>query len=1061
MAEAAEFWEPGIHIRPGAPPAGDVIFIPCDDAGSPGPLNTYILEALGLSTSLIPHPSQLLLGYWVIHEKASKLVFVVTVGRGGGTPQLLTDNLRSALRDRSLKDASHIWLPLMGTGAGHLTPYESLGITRYALDQSGWIRSDVSITIAPPANADLEELGVSAPAAEPVEPLRRRARRKGAPPEARTVDASVFYASPSEWNSEWLAALRPGKIMFWIKNGGSHLKRFRRGHAVVLLAGRDVAEHPGRGAIVAFGVQTAGPERHFEDDEKNRRWPVTITHVFDREQFPRSLIEDQTGLLLRAAAGGVHSLDSLQTEILSLILASAGVPPFPLNDEVAETLLARGQSIEEALAAYPYIHEVGQPVPIPAPVKIDGGEEKKEQKKEPPPPPFDAQSEYLSDTPAHDVDLLDRGEFAVALARRLHDIWCRRNGLWPKGVKADKTREDLEIVADDTFIVHVDAPWGGGKTTFANFVAQVLNPRGARLRAAHFLNNHVADLPKTPPPSLDGVFLGDYSPTGWEPHPRDGRRPWTIVRSNAWRYQDVEPPWWQIYLDVAQAIRRAALDDFRRHAGILASPRAGRTDRLRAAGGMASALWRWARAKLLGVTYQISNTRLLKHLTLTVVAFCLFALSLKVVPWKRWTSDGAVDPAKIKALIEFGLLGLGALGGGLAAFGTLLSQSLAPDLDFSGETKRIGVGDPIARFRKTFRKMLELGRRPVLLIVDDLDRCAPKHVVELLRGFQTILQSPRMFVMILGDRHWIETAHSVWHADMKGLALGPEASLGGRFVEKVFQLSFVLPAMSREARDRYTRAQLGEPGQATQTPPPAATKLAQEVETALNAPAPAAEREKKVHDLIQQAKAGGDADEAEVEAVQADAASRITVDAVGDVELTGRTEKLLAGLAPLLPNNPRQIKRVINAFPLFAAVGARFFGYRAPGLLSTDDDTRAWRQLALWVALSTEWPVTWRALAARPLLLDAAYAPEAADREAAVAALSAGGDDKAKAEVEGEARRLRADPALARLLGACALPESAGRAAMLFGATRVEPASVREFNRIIWEAGFDVGETAP
>ncbi|MFT4254392.1 MAG: P-loop NTPase fold protein, partial [Caulobacter sp.] len=632
----------------------------------------------------------------------------------------------------------------------------------------------------------------------------------------------------------------------------------------------------------------------------------------------------------------------------------------------------------------------------PEPPPSDTAAETPPSPEQPPPPSsFDGRSEYLSDTPAHDVDLLDRGEFAVALARRLHDIWCRRNGLAPTRVKAADAPDEHEVVADDTFIVHVDAPWGGGKTTFANFVAQVLNPRGARLRKEHFLNGHIEGLEKTPPPSLDGVFLGDYSPTEWEPHPRPGRRPWIIVRSNAWRYQDVEPPWWQIHLDVAKAIRRAALEDFRRHDDVLASPRAGPSDVFRAAGGMVWALWRWVRLVLLGAAFQLSNPRLLKHLVLTLLAFGVLLWGLRFVPWDVW-NGGAVDPGKIKTTIELAVLGLGALGGGLASLGALVSQSLAPDLDFSGETKRIGVGDPIARFRKTFRSMLELGRRPVLLIVDDLDRCAPKQVVELLRGFQTILQSPRMFVMILGDRHWIETAHSVWHAEMKGLVLGPEASLGARFVEKVFQLSFVLPAMSGEARDRYTRAQLGGNNPSTDEPAAAApTALARAVETALSAQTSASEREKAVHALIEDAKAAkvGDdpAEDDEVAAIQAAAASRITVEAVGDVELTRNTEKLLAGLAPLLPNNPRQIKRVINAFPLFAAVGAKYFGYRGPGLLSTDDDTRAWRQLALWVALSTEWPVTWRALAARPLLLDAAYAPEAADREAAIAALSAGG----------------------------------------------------------------------
>jgi hypothetical protein len=114
--------------------------------------------------------------------------------------------------------------------------------------------------------------------------------------------------------------------------------------------------------------------------------------------------------------------------------------------------------------------------------------------------------------------------------------------------------------------------------------------------------------------------------------------------------------------------------------------------------------------------------------------------------------------------------------------------------------------------------------RPIIVIVDDLDRCNAKFVTELVRGMQTILASPRVVYVLLGDRDWIERAFAEVNKEMKAIDVGAEHSFGGRFVEKAIQLSMVLPAMTGDVREGYVeflltgKHRMADPAAAPETP---------------------------------------------------------------------------------------------------------------------------------------------------------------------------------------------------------------------------------------------------
>lgn len=103
----------------------------------------------------------------------------------------------------------------------------------------------------------------------------------------------------------------------------------------------------------------------------------------------------------------------------------------------------------------------------------------------------------LSDAPAT-VDSLGRDAFAQVLAARIAQIGAELKEHRPSG--------------DAAFILHMDGPWGSGKSTILNF-----------LRAKLEMN----------------------------------RPPWLVIQFNAWRNQNRKPAWWPLLLEVRAAAVRS------------------------------------------------------------------------------------------------------------------------------------------------------------------------------------------------------------------------------------------------------------------------------------------------------------------------------------------------------------------------------------------------------------------------------------------------------------------------------------------------------------------------
>lgn len=540
---------------------------------------------------------------------------------------------------------------------------------------------------------------------------------------------------------------------------------------------------------------------------------------------------------------------------------------------------------------------------------------------QPPPAPQTTRSTRLADDrPQQRRDRLGRGALAFAMAHLACRIWEDQQ---PK-----KAGEGRDAAA---FIMHIDAPWGGGKTTFANFLRSILtetDDERERAVLAAELGARVAteDWPAAGAPAPSGRWPRRAALVFGLPHD-DGpvRAPWIAATFNAWQNEHVLPSWWNFYLSV----RSQLLEPFPR--------------RYRMLEWVEEMVWRVA-----------SRDTLIRICSLVVLLVALWALS-RVVPDIFADSSQNAAPKGLLALLLLVLAG----GSGIQLLLSLRTGTewLIRAAGQSGDPQVLGAGDPLRQFKEHFRSFCASLRRPILIVIDDLDRCQPTYVVDLMRGLMTVFNSPQIVYLILGDRAWIENCYAQAYVAM--IADGQDSrTFGGHFAEKSLQLSFLLPSTSKERIDSYVDALLvAEAGGGAE----AARRS--EIEAATKAIArrqSGAERDAQVRSAM-----------TKVNAIEDDRLRAAATQLVRDASIIGAAlspatsaeiRHHLQDLHALMPNNPRQIKRVINMVALYQASALAVLGYELGG--------EGWRRMALWVLLAGGYPAVWRALDADPGLAD-------------------------------------------------------------------------------------------
>jgi hypothetical protein len=291
-------------------------------------------------------------------------------------------------------------------------------------------------------------------------------------------------------------------------------------------------------------------------------------------------------------------------------------------------------------------------------------------------------------------------------------------------------------------------------------------------------------------------------------------------------------------------------------------------------------------------------------------------------------------------------------------------KTLIDNAGNSTDAPSLGEADPVQKFRRHFSWFVGQLDEPVLVIVDDLDRCTPKYVVELVRGLLTIFRSPRVVFVLLGDKDWIETAFAKVYAEMADVHTEAQITFGERFAEKAIQLSFLLPAFDRDARDAYLTAILATSQDTVSRDAMETVEALRKVEAQARANLAATDSTEeqeaavqRTEQLIREASANTSAEQREeFEKAATRVLDRERMLRAATARSTEEEVKQ-HGLKPLsdfLPTNPRRIKRIVNMVSAYQASAQSTQGV----VLGSD----RWKQLVIWVVIMSEYPQVWKTL---------------------------------------------------------------------------------------------------
>ena len=237
--------------------------------------------------------------------------------------------------------------------------------------------------------------------------------------------------------------------------------------------------------------------------------------------------------------------------------------------------------------------------------------------------------------------------------------------------------------------------------------------------------------------------------------------------------------------------------------------------------------------------------------------------------------------------------------------------------------------------------------RPIVVFVDDLDRCSPSTVVQVIEAINIFLAGEfanTIFVIALEPRMvaaHIEAAFADLVTKLKETSDSRDVDLGWKFLEKFIQLPLTLPAMVPDQTSVFFRSLFQQEASV------AATESAAE-----SGGADAAGHDDQIDKQLQDGSLANALNVAGTARAQADASAREKVRDVVDKSLSldnPEVQEVIAYGTRFLEPNPRQIKRFVNLFRFFVMIHTE----RRLQQLPVPSSLTALAKLAV---LGTRWP---------------------------------------------------------------------------------------------------------
>ncbi|MHC1724761.1 MAG: P-loop NTPase fold protein [Syntrophobacteraceae bacterium] len=480
-----------------------------------------------------------------------------------------------------------------------------------------------------------------------------------------------------------------------------------------------------------------------------------------------------------------------------------------------------------------------------------------------------------------EMDRLGRRGFARALAIRLNLIWSEYNPNRPESLLDRLCHWRKRPGARGSFSMHLHGPWGAGKTSLLHLLRLELQPESRRE------NGRGASRETSRASPLKALK-------------------WIVVDFNAWKHQRLDPPWWFLM----DAVYRQALKQV----------------------STIRAFWLWTCENLWRLftghrdIVSVLATLLLVAGAAYWLSFSLgWALSSKVPGFFSDLYKNAEALTKVLALAST-----------LLSAVYLMNRSLWSGSAWAAQAFIQAGSDPMERVSLHFRRILGRIDHPVIIFIDDLDRCQGGYVVHLLEGIQTLFYDSRVVYLVAADRRWLYACFEKSYELFSNAVNEPGRRLGSLFLEKAFELSVSVPRLSPGRQKAYWRAILqgGTDGIEQQY-----RTIEQEAQDEF---ADAATEHQVITLLTQEVSDSGDP-------VRQQARRQAAVERLASARVEMTTQYFLEPFAPLMEPNPRAMKRLLNAYSIHRDLALL-------GGINVLADEEMRKQLALWTILCLRWP---------------------------------------------------------------------------------------------------------
>jgi hypothetical protein len=245
---------------------------------------------------------------------------------------------------------------------------------------------------------------------------------------------------------------------------------------------------------------------------------------------------------------------------------------------------------------------------------------------------------------------------------------------------------------------------------------------------------------------------------------------WSAIRFDAWQYQRVAPPWWWLINTLDLALR----ERFRQHSRPL-----------------------WFRKRIADIV----GFRIRRFLADAIwVVPGILVLGIAVWLWDMSTLAQVIGAL---AGVVGGLAALFAFGASVinAVRRHLLSQSPG------GAKAVLSTSDPMADLVQRYGFLVNTAGTPIVMLIDNLDRCRADYVVELLEGIQTLLRvppkgeryTPLVAFVVAGDEAWLCDSYLQVYDKFAASSHEPGRPFGQGFLDKIFDVSLRLPTVPSSA----------------------------------------------------------------------------------------------------------------------------------------------------------------------------------------------------------------------------------------------------------------------